>query len=286
MATRTQDGPGTAIQPANRVKELLNSSADRLRSVLPRHMTPEKQIQVVTTLIFKTPQLQQCDPLSIVAAVMEASELGLSLSKSAGEAYLVPYWNKKAQVNEAQFIPGYRGLCKLMYQSDFVALVDARIVREGDEFHVAYEPDLQFRHVPCLDSDGRRATHAYAFVKLRTGERKVEVMTLAQIEAVRSRSKSSDSGPWMTDYEEMCKKTVLRRVSKTLPRSEMLSRAIEADEREYENGPRSVVSAAPGSLLTRRGVEGLTARLEGPTEDVVLSGPTDDDEPSPASLEG
>jgi recombination protein RecT len=110
-------------------------------------------------------------------------------------------------------------------------------------------------------------------------------MTAAQVEAVRARSKAGRSGPWVTDWEEMARKTPLRRISKTLPRSEELSRAIEADEREYENGPRSVVSAAPGSLLTRRGVEGLMTRMEGPADDAATP-PIDDDEPSPASLEG
>jgi recombination protein RecT len=255
MATASKGNDLQVAGPAMRVKQALERKAADLAAVLPRHMTPEKQIQVVTTLVYRTPKLQECDPLSIVAAVMEASELGLSLSRSSGEAYLVPYWNKGAGCNEAQFQPGYRGLVKLAYQSGAIAYAQARLVRPGDEFSVVYDPDLVFRHAPRFPAEGE-PDQVYAIVKLANGERMVEVMTLGEVERVRARSKSKDSGPWVTDYDEMAKKTPLKRLMKVVPRSVELDRALEADDRQYEDGPRSVVTAPPG-----RGTAGLRRAL-------------------------
>lgn len=239
------------------IKTYLERSADRLAAVLPRHMTPEKQIQIVATMVYKTPKLAQCDPASIVAAVMEASELGLSLSRSAGEAWLVPYWNSKARVNECQFQPGYKGLVKLAYQSNKVAMIDARPVFKGDVFRFAYTPDLEFYHEPRGQS--KTLASAYAYAKLSTGERLIRVLDADEVERVRLRSKSADAGPWQTDYVEMALKTAVRRLCKMLPKSEDLIRAIEADEREYLDGGYSVVSAPPGRHATRTAA--LEARL-------------------------
>jgi recombination protein RecT len=244
------------------IKELLERSADRLLAVLPRHMTPEKMIQVVSTLAFKTPRLLECDRTTILSAVLEACELGLELSPKLGQAYLVPYWNNKAKVYECQLQPGYRGLIKLALNSGKVLDVEADVVRANDEFRYARSPDLQFYHEPNLDDPGK-VVRFYALAKLASGVHKVEVMTAEQVEAIRRRSKSADSGPWVTDWEEMGRKCPIKRLCKRLPLSPELERALEADDRQYEDGPPSVVSAPPARAFPTRSAA-LAARLSGP----------------------
>ena len=58
----------------------------------------------------------------------------------------------------------------------------------------------------------------------------LDVMSRAEIEKVRGRSRASASGPWVTDFVEMAKKTVLRRLAKLAPMSVEDQRLVTADE--------------------------------------------------------
>ena len=69
----------------------------------------------------------------------------------------------------------------------------------------------------------------YAVAHLKDGGVQAEVMTLADINAIRKRSRSGDSGPWVTDFGEMARKTVIKRLCKSLPISVELATALEAD---------------------------------------------------------
>lgn len=260
------NGNGGAVVPATRqpaalvVKAELERAKDRIEAVLPESVRAEKVIQVVTTLVARTPELQQCHPTSIVLAAIEGCELGLSFSKSAGEAYLVPF------KGNATFIPGYRGLIKLAMRSGLAKYVRGEVVREGDEFSYGFHPRLRFDHVPLPGGEGRPVTHAYAHAVLTTDEDLVAVLTAEEVEAVRQRSRAGNSGPWRTDWCEMAKKTAIRRLAKLLPGSDALDRALEADDRQYEGGPASVVTGPPGATRSQRLAAELRARrgIEGP----------------------
>jgi hypothetical protein len=76
-----------------------------------------------------------------------------------------------------------------------------------------------------------------AVAKLRDGGRQFDVMTKAEVDAIRKRSLSGGNGPWVTDYEEMAKKTVIRRLFKMLPVSVEMQRAVSLDEQaEHDSG--------------------------------------------------
>jgi recombination protein RecT len=255
------------------LKRLLEKSADRLAAVLPKHLTSERFIQVVSTLVYRTPKLQECVPTTILTAVLEACELGLDLSPRLGEAYLIPRWNNKAKCLECQFQPGYQGLVKLARQSGAVTYISSRLVHDGDEFSLEFTPDLAFHHRPRLGQARGAVVHVYAVAKLTTGEHLIEVMTVDEIEAIRKRSQSPDSGPWATDWGEMARKTVLRRLCKSLPRSAELARALDADYAEYDQegtrSPATVVTShhqrqLPGESRTSALARRLTATEEEP----------------------
>lgn len=264
---------------------LLSHLEPKLERVLPKHLTPTRLTQVLSTMIYKAPDLQRCTKDSVILGIMTAAELGLDLAPSSGEAYLVPYWNSKVGAKEAQFQPGYKGLVKLARQSGEIASLRAEVVREGEEFVYAFTPDLEFRHVPALGSTAE-VVAAYAVAKLRNGEYQIAVLTVDEIEAIRRRSKAGKDGPWVTDWIEMAKKTAIRRLCKLLPRSLELDRAIEADEVEYEQGPSVVVSRPPG--VVARGSAALASRLASQAPALEPSPPPpqlDDDEPQPIERE-
>ena len=81
----------------------------------------------------------------------------------------------------------------------------------------------------------------YTHAILATGEHVFEWMPLHEVQAIRGRSQSGNSGPWATDFAEMGKKTVLRRAAKYLPRSIEFSDALAAEDRvEFDGEPPTV----------------------------------------------
>src|ERR1044071_3746806 len=91
------------------MRDLLNKSKDQIAAALPRHITPERMIRVAMTAIQRTPDLLECSPLSVIGAVMTASQLGLEPDGILGRAYLIPRWNKNTRQKEANFMAGYLG---------------------------------------------------------------------------------------------------------------------------------------------------------------------------------
>ncbi|MBD1555247.1 recombination protein RecT [Pseudomonas typographi] len=194
-------------------------------AALPKHMTAERMVRIVTTEIRKSPALVNCDQNSFLGAVIQCAQLGLEPGNSMGHAYILPYGK------QAQLIIGYRGMIDLARRSGQIISIAARTVREDDFFEYEYGLDEDIRHRPS-ESDGQgRITHVYAVAKLQGGGRQFEVMSAAQVEAVRQQSKAKDSGPWKTHWEEMAKKTVIRRLFKYLPVSVEIQKAVMLDEK-------------------------------------------------------
>jgi recombination protein RecT len=276
-ATRQQvSGPSAQVPPQSRpqpmTKELsgfLEGQSERIAKALPKHLTPERLIQVVTQIVHRSEKLQRCHPSSILAAVIQASTLGLDLAPVMGEAYLIPRYNKESKAEECHFQVGYRGLAKLARNSGGVAYVKAMLVHERDAFSYRYTPDLEFCHVPHLGTGRGGVTHAYAVAKLATGEHLIEVMDAEELEAIHRRSEGyknslkyqeEEKGPWVTDRGEMMKKSALKRLAKSLPMSPELADAIDIDNADYTDEP---LPARVGARLpARRGVAGLRQQLE------------------------
>lgn len=239
MTTTNGGGQSQAIVkgPQARLKaikdELANASKS-LAMLLPKHVTIDRMVRIVTSSVSRTPQLLDCTPQSIVLATAQACALGLEPNQALGLGYLVPFGR------EAQFIPGYRGLVRLAVQSGEVQWVQSRIVHEKDTFEVEYGTEQRIVHKPFVaDEEAGRVIGAYAVAEMKNGAKLFEFMTIAQLDAIRRRSKSADSGPWKTDTTEMYRKTVVRRLCKSLPLSEeRLERALHHQARaEAGDGP-------------------------------------------------
>lgn len=233
--------------PVRTIKTLLEASKEQIGRALPRHMTPERMIQIATVATYKTPRLQECDPMSVVASVVQASELGLEPGGALGHGYLIPRYNKNTRGYACTFLPGYRGLLELARRSGQLANVQARVVHEGDDFEFAYGLEPTLRHRPTLGSGRGKAVAVYATARMRSGETAMEVMSFDEVEAIRARSQSPNDGPWRTDWSEMAKKTVLKRLLKLLPCSVELSTAIDLDNADYGPLPSVRLTQASGT---------------------------------------
>ena len=198
---------------------------------LPKHMTADRLARIATTELRRVPKLAKCDQYSFLGAIMQCAQLGLEPGNALGHAYLIPFDNRSKGITEVQFIIGYRGMIDLARRSGQILSLEARTVYESDEFHVSFGLDSKLEHKPAWDAADRgEIRFVYAVAKLKDGGVQFEVMSRADIERVRAQSKAGSSGPWVTHFEEMAKKTVIRRLFKYLPISIEMSKAVTLDE--------------------------------------------------------
>lgn len=195
----------------DRVKNTLWKMESRLLEALPKDRDVKQEISSVIATVASSPALQKCTPESIALAAYDAATLGLPVNK-LGLAWLVPFGN------EAKFQIGYRGYIQLVMETGFVLEVTAECVYENDRFHYRLGSNPSIEHEPTELGKKRGAlVGVYALAKLANGLVKHVVMDKAQVDHIRSKSRSSSNGPWVTDYDEMAKKTVVKRLCKMLP---------------------------------------------------------------------
>jgi recombination protein RecT len=235
----------------DQVRRDLEVLRPQMTDVLPRTIDADRFARLVVKAVVSNPKLMQCTRTSILTSVMEAAQLGLEPTGTLGSAYLVPYRatvvvphptnpnaTVKQSVLEAKLIPGYRGLIDLARRSGEIDAIEADVVRQRDHFRLVKGTDSRLEHEPFIpdpsappeDRDPGPIVGAYMKATLRGGHEQYEWMSYDQIEGVRRRSRAADDGPWITDYSEMARKTVVRRGSKYLPLTTEFRQALALDE--------------------------------------------------------
>ncbi|MEB7738548.1 recombination protein RecT [Escherichia coli] len=254
---KTQGNRAPAADNDVDVLRTINTPAMKaqLAAALPRHMTAERMIRIATTEIRKVPELRDCDSTSFIGAIVQCSQLGLEPGSALGHAYLLPFGNGKAENGKknVQLIIGYRGMIDLARRSGQITSLSARVVREGDEFSYELGLDEKLVHRPGENEDAP-ITHVYAVARLKGGGAQFEVMTKKQVEKIRdTHSKAAKSAAlkgkssiWDEHFEDMAKKTVIRKLFKYLPVSIEIQRAVSMDEKEVEPINLDDMSVIPG----------------------------------------
>jgi recombination protein RecT len=213
------------------MRQLLQDRKGELQAALPRHISADRMLRLVLTTIQRNPKLLDCTQASVIGSVMQAAQLGLEIDDLLGTAYLVPFRNKKSGQLECQLIPGYKGLMNLARRSGEVADIDAKVVYSADFMDFEYGSSRFLKHKPARGNRGEMSSvWAAAYLKDMMGNPHFEVMSKAEVEAIRARSRAKDAGPWVTDEEAMWLKTAIRRLCKQIPASTELQAAIALDE--------------------------------------------------------
>lgn len=223
--------------------------AAQVAKVLPKILTPDRFIRVAVTAMTRTPKLRECDQASFFGAMLSLAQMGLE--PDGRRAHLIPFENRRRGCVECQLIIDYKGLAELAMRSGMISYLHADVVRDGDVFE--YSLGEIKKHVPhYLRRDSDKPEKAgdvfavYAVARFKDGSTKAEVMSIDDVEGIRKRSRSGNSGPWQTDYNEMAKKTAFRRLSKWLPLSPEYRDAIDADSDEPDT-LRGVAKADAGA---------------------------------------
>ncbi len=210
------------------LQQYIKKMEGEIAKALPSVMTPERFSRIVLSALSGNPKLGETTPQSFLGAMMTAAQLGVEPNTPLGQAYLIPYWNKG--VLECQFQLGYKGLIDLAYRSGEVSVIQAQAVYENDAFEYALGLEPKLTHVPARQDRGD-PIYFYGVFRLKDGGYGFEVMSVEDVRAHAKRySKSYSNGPWQTNFEEMAKKTVLKRALKYAPLKSDFVRAVAQDE--------------------------------------------------------
>ena len=219
--------------PENRkgAEAIFSAIEFELAKVLPKAIPPAMMVRVAITALQRQPALFQCTSRSLCGCLIECAQLGLTLDANLGHAWIIPYNNRKTGKKEAQLQIGYKGMV-LMGKDSADVVFEMEVVYEGEPFKYTRGKDAKLDHEPPIDreTDSGKIIATYALGYFPDGRVKFEVMSRKEVEIIRKRAPSSrGSSPWDTDYAEMTKKTVLRRLFKTIPNAR-LQRAAALDE--------------------------------------------------------
>jgi len=223
--------------------------AAQVAAALPSHMKPERMIRVALTALTRTPKLAECTQASFFKCLLDLSAWGLE--PDGRRAHLIPFEDRRKQITECTLIIDYKGLAELCYRSGKVKAIHADVVRRGDLFD--FSCGYITKHTPWFLRDPKDRPEeagevfaAYAVVQMVGDTAKHEVMSFDEVEAIKERSsgwKAYKAGytktcPWLSDWNEMAKKTVFRRCSKWLPLSAEMMDAADRDI-SYEDNDAS-----------------------------------------------
>lgn len=274
--------PSNDLAKADPVKAALFNEENlrQMALALPKHLTADRLARLALTEFRKNTALHKCSAQSIVAAAMQAAQLGLEFGGVLGQCYMVPY------KQEAQLIIGYRGLVELARRSGQIINVLATAVYENDEFE--WEEGLQPKivHKPTKGTRGQ-LTHVYAIAWFKSGLTQFVVMTREEVERIRNGSngykvvkKFGSDSPWDTHFEEMAKKTAIRRLSKQLPLSPEIRAVIDRDESrenevepiidvpfEVDDGEGRQIDATTGEVLADDAIDVTAETVTEPAEE-------------------
>ncbi|HDR9296262.1 TPA: recombinase RecT [Burkholderia multivorans] len=244
------------------VKQFFESQKATLAAVLPRHVSPDRMLKIALGALRTTPKLMECTVESLMGAVVQCSQLGLEPNTPLGHAYLIPFEKKKkvggewvTEKVETQIVIGYKGLIDLARRSGQVVSIAAHAVHEHDHFDYAFGLDEKLEHKPAMSARGRVIAF-YAVAKLVGGGHAFEVMSAEQVNEIRDASQNykfardKEKTVWGQHYEEMGRKTVLRRLFKYLPVSIELASAAALDDVGASGRSQALDTVLDGDYIT------------------------------------
>lgn len=233
MTASALDRVGQQNRPpiAERRHDIVNMQG-QFALALGDQKTAERFVRVALTALNRPPAypgavtLADCTKESLLGGLITCAQLRLEPNDPRGLAYLIPFRNSRENTVEAQLVLGYRGLIDLAYRSGQIQTITAEAVHERDEFTFRRWPrELEHRDAP---GDRGPAVAYYAAVAYKGGGQDFLVMTRPEVETWRdlhSKSARKRNGeldtksPWATSFDEMAKKTCLRRLAKMMPLS-------------------------------------------------------------------
>lgn len=151
---------------------------------------------------------------SLQDAILNVAAIGISLNPALNHAYLVP------RDGAIHLDISYKGLVKIATESGAIQWAKSELVYKNDKF-VYNGPATPPTHEADVFGDRGEMIGGYCIAKLPEGDTLIEVMKQDEILKIRNTSKAyqKNKGPWVDWFEEMAKKTITKRASKSWPQT-------------------------------------------------------------------
>jgi len=206
------------------IKSMIAENMKAIKSILPKHITPERFARIAYTAIVSNPILARCSQLSLINAIIESSILGLEIGGSMHEASLIPFKNNKTNpaTYDATLVVEYPGLIKLAKNTGDVRNISAHPVFANDQFRYNYGINQDLVHIPTTGIKGD-LINAYCIIWYINGGIDFEVVGPHEAEAAKNKSatKFKKDSPWNQEENipAMWVKTAIRRIMKRVPKA-------------------------------------------------------------------
>lgn len=235
--------------------EIIQETEARFLEIAPEYMSYSAEkgfaIQLLNNNQFLSAAAATDNYKYFQQAITNVAAIGLSLNPAEKLAYLIPRTIKAGVDNNGKAVyqtrvylePSYMGMIRLATDSGSIKWAQANCVYSNDEFIDNGPGEKPTHKYSAFSKDRGSFVGVYCVAKTCDGDYLTSLMPEDQIRSVMERSeagKSVDkygkpkapSGPWVTDFEEQAKKTVIRRAFKTWPRTNerrmaMLAKAVE-----------------------------------------------------------
>nr|UWF85862.1 MAG: RecT family protein [Bacteriophage sp.] len=222
-----------------------NATQEYLKKVLSDKK--DAFVSNLVSLVANNAKLQECEPATLMYGAIRATASDLPLDPAFGCAYLIPYKNNKLGITEAQFQIGYRAYGQLALRSGLFKCINDTDVREGELVNrnrLTGQIDFNF------EQDDKRRSELpiigyVSYFQLLNGFESTLYMSVEELKAHGLRYSQTyrsqyanvrDSSKWVTDFHEMCRKTVIKlHLSRKAPLSVEMQNAIRDDQAVFRS---------------------------------------------------
>jgi recombination protein RecT len=233
----------------------LEKMRETVEPFLPHEVTYEQLMWGALVTAMNNSDIYECSSTSILTALVQAAQTGLTLGRTV---FLVPFKERDAAKKTCTMIVHYRGYVELAIATGQVQSVFANVIRDGEHFEVWAGTEPKIVHRVGWRDQTAAIVGSYAVAVMRGGSVISEVMSAAQLEAIRrEHSKKWAAGPMRPWW---ARKTPVRALQKYLPQTLGLYLANRYDER-------------PGELLTMADAD--AAMRSEPVEDPGATPPAE-----------
>lgn len=234
---------GNEITPMEAMRGTLTKMSPEFQAALPPQINVEKFVRTTLTAVQMQPDLLNADRRSLLGACMKSAQDGLM--PDGREAALVIFRSKNGP--QVQYMPMIGGVLKKIRNSGELASISAQVAYSADLFEYELGDEEKITHKPFLGGDRGEPIAVYAVAKTKDGAIYREVMSVSDVEKVRAASRAGKFGPWADWWDEMAKKTVIRRMAKRLPSSADIDQMMDNDNEQYDfqNKRKETVNVTP-----------------------------------------
>lgn len=227
-------------------------------AALPQQIPVDRFVRTIVTAVQLQPELLAVDRRTLISSCMKAAQDGLLLD--GREAGLGVYNDRRNGGQMVAYLPMVGGILKKIRQSGEISSIRAHVVNQGDEFDFELGDTERIHHKPSLCAPGDPVA-VYAIAKFKDGDIQREVMSRAQVERIRAKATGIGKACWASEWDEMAKKTVIRRLAKRLPSSNDLDQVLASDNVNYEPIVSALVSEQPAAQMQSVSVADLNRQI-------------------------